>query len=167
MKNIFVINGHNGVGKDTFVELFSKYIPSIQYSSVEKVKEIAKMAGWDGISKTEEDRKFLSTLKFITAQYNDLPFKSMREEVIKFRLDNEHECLFLHIREPKEIDRAVKEFKAKTILIIRKSVKQVTSNVSDANVMNYRYDFEINNDGTLEDFDKVAKIFAKVVRKGV
>lgn len=55
-KHIFIINGSGGVGKDTFVQLVSaelnnnlkKFHTVVNFSSVDKVKEIAKEIGWDG-----------------------------------------------------------------------------------------------------------------------
>ena len=57
MKNIVIINGYGGSGKDTFVEFVSKYNKVYNFSSVDKVKEIAKLIGWNG-KKEEKDRKF-------------------------------------------------------------------------------------------------------------
>lgn len=159
-KKIFVINGSGGVGKDTFVEFVSAITPTLNISSVDKVKEIAKQIGWDGESKTEKDRKFLSDLKKITSEYCDMPFQYMKEKIEKYMFCKQL-CIFLHIREPEEIERAVKEFNAKTILITRYSVDPITSNTSDANVNNYKYDYEIANNGTLETFKIVAEQFVK------
>ena len=75
-KKIFIINGSGGVGKDTFVELVSEFASIMNFSSVDKVKDIAKEIGWNG-TKTEKDRKFLSDLKILTAEYCDMPFQSM------------------------------------------------------------------------------------------
>lgn len=161
MKKIFIINGMATVGKDTFVELVSELVPTINFSSVEKVKQIAKEIGWDGISKTEKDRKFLSDLKILASNYCDMPFQDMKKQVERFNQDNTKQCLFLHIREPKEIERAAKEFNAETILITREIVKQITSNMADANVYNYKYDYTINNDGTIEDLKRVVEYFVK------
>ena len=161
MKKIFIINGSGGVGKDTFVELVSQFFPVVNFSSVHKVKEIAIEIGWDGKSKTEKDRKFLSDLKLLTGNYCDMPFQSMKEQVDKFNEDKKDNVLFLHIREPEEIKRAVKEFNAKTILVTRNSVEQIMSNMADANVYNYEYDYTIHNDGTIEDLKKVAEQFVK------
>ena len=47
-KYIFVINGSGGVGKDTFVNMVAKYAQTINFSSVDKVKEVAKLLGWKG-----------------------------------------------------------------------------------------------------------------------
>ena len=115
-KRIFIINGSGGVGKDTFVELVStelndmlkKFHTVINFSSVDRVKEIAREIGWEG-EKLEKDRKFLSDLKILTSEYCDMPFESMKNKVTEFIKDEESKFLFLHIREPEEITRAVKE----------------------------------------------------------
>ena len=158
-KQIIVINGSGGAGKDTFVNLVSKYVPTMNYSSVDRIKEIAKECGWDG-KKTEKDRKFLSDLKILCSKYNDLPMLSMRKNVQKF-YNSKNELLFLHIREPIEISNAVILFNAKTLLIKRNSVKHITSNMADRNVFNYNYDLTINNDGSLDEFDVKANDFVK------
>jgi len=165
-KHIFIINGYGGVGKDTFVELVSvemndhlkRFHTVINFSSVDKVKEIAREIGWDG-KKTEKDRKFLSDLKILTGDYCDMPFLSMKNKVEEFFKNEEAQVLFLHIREPEEIKRAVKEFNAKTILIIRNSVRHITSNIGDKNVFDYEYDFVIENNGTIEELKKETEKF--------
>lgn len=165
-KHIFIINGSGGVGKDTFVDLvsvelnniFKKFHTVINFSSVDKVKEIAKLIGWNG-GKSEKDRKFLSDLKILTSNYCDMPFESMKDKVSEFLNDEESSLLFLHIREPEEISRAVKEFEAKTILVIRDSVNHITSNMADKNVFNYEYDFVIENNGNIKELGEKAKEF--------
>lgn len=169
-KQIFIINGSGGVGKDTFVELvstelndiFKKFHTVVNFSSVDKVKEIAREIGWDG-KKSEKDRKFLSDLKILTSEYCDMPFKSMKNKVAEFMNDEESIFLFLHIREPEEIARAVKEFGAKTILVVRDAVKHIVSNMADENVFNYNYDFVVNNIGTKEELNIKAKDFVQEV----
>ena len=165
-KHIFIINGSGGVGKDTFVKLVSielndilkKFHTVVNFSSVDRVKEIAKEIGWNG-GKSEKDRRFLSDLKILTSNYCDMPFESMRKKVDEFINDKESIFLFLHIREPEEIVRAVKEFGAKTILITRNKVKYITSNMADQNVFNYNYDFVIENNGTISELNKRVKDF--------
>lgn len=169
-KHIFIINGNGGVGKDTFVEFVStelndvlkKFHTVINFSSVDKVKEIARKIGWDG-KKSEKDRKFLSDLKILTSEYCDMPFKSMKNKVDEFMIDEESKLLFLHIREPEEITRAVEEFGVNTILVIRNTVKHITSNMADENVFNYNYDFVIENNGTKEELNNKAKEFVQEV----
>lgn len=146
-------------GKDTFAKMLNEFIPTFKYSSIDKIKLIAKTCGWDG-KKEENDRKFLSDLKLLTSQYNDLPFKSIKKTVEMFYKDSVYEILLIDIREPEEIERAKKEFGAKTILILNDRVKQISSNMADANVYDYNYDFVIENNGTLDDFKKTVENFA-------
>lgn len=157
MKKIFILNGSGGVGKDTFVDLVSNYIPTIHFSSVTKIKEIAKAIGWDG-GKTEKDRKFLSDLKILCTEYNNLPFNSMKEMVNEF-INSDANALFIDIREPNEIEIAKQAFNAETVLVIRDSVAHITSNMADANVYNYQYDHIIENNGDLADLNNTAKMF--------
>ena len=182
-KQIFIINGAGGVGKDEFVKIVSSsdynyklvtetknktriYVKVLEvgnYSSVSKVKKIAKMIGWDG-SKTERNRKFLSDLKLLTTEYNDMPLNDMKQYADNFMNNEQTEdkILFLHIREPEEIAKAINEFKkynAKSILIKRNSVKHITSNMADKNVYNYNYDIVIDNSGTIGDLKEKAEKF--------
>lgn len=159
-KHVFVINGTGGAGKDTFVKFVSGYVPSVNFSSVDIVKEAASILGWTG-TKTEKDRKFLSGLKQMAADYCDMPFKSMEKKAEEFYKDS-NKFLFLHIREPQEIERAVHKFNAKTILVTREAAGIIKSNKSDRDVFCYRYDFTIENNGTLEGLHKKAEEFTKL-----
>ena len=161
-KYIVIINGTGGSGKDTFVSFVSKYNKVYNFSSIDKVKEIAKEIGWDG-GKTEKDRKFLSDLKKLTTEYNDMAFNSIKDAVNKFNNTNE-EIMFIHIREPEEIQRAKDVFNAKTLLIKREGLDLIKSNFSDANVENYDYDYIINNT-TLEKLEEEAKNFYSLISK--
>lgn len=164
-KHIFIINGAAGSGKDTFVDLVTIAAKSMieigdveNFSSVSVIKDIAKQLGWDG-SKSEKDRKFLSDLKLLCKEYNDLPFKSIIHTVSNFYKSLNNEFLFLHIREPDEIERAKTAFGAKTILIKNPNISPVESNTSDKNVYNYDYDIIINNDGLISDLGELASVF--------
>ena len=89
-----------------------------------------------------------------------MPFNSMSEKVKEFT-DNDAAMLFLHIREPKEIEKAKLTFNAKTILVKRDSVKQITSNMADSNVFNYQYDIIVNNDGDKKYLENIARNFVE------
>jgi dephospho-CoA kinase len=159
---IYITNGTGGCGKDTFAELLKKMVPYVlKISSIDRVKTIAKWCGWDG-GKTEKDRKFLSDLKFLMSNYNDHPFQYLKDWVDQTTKDeNMFRVLLIDIREPDEIERAKKEFGAKTILITNDRVKPITSNAADANVFEYAYDYMIDNGGSFEDFEANIKIFAE------
>jgi len=155
-KNIIVINGTGGSGKDTFVEFASKYSNVINFSSIDIIKELARNFGWTG-GKTEKDRKMLSDLKKVATEYNDLPFNTMCKAIYKFYESN-YDFMFIHIREPEEIKRVVEKFDAKTLLIKRVGLDNITTNYSDANVEHYDYDFVIIN-SNLKDLEKKAQEF--------
>lgn len=160
MKKVIIINGTGGSGKDTFVEFCTKYTKVMNFSSIDKVKEVAKVIGWDG-TKSDKDRKFLSDLKRLTTEYNDMSYKSICDAYNTF-LKNDDEILFIHIREPLEVARAAKAFNAKTLLIKRLGHDNILSNISDADVDNYEYDYIITND-TLENLDEKAANFVKTI----
>lgn len=165
MKKIFILNGMGGVGKGTFVSFVSKYIPTHTYSIVDLPKEAAKVLGWDGISKTEKDRKFLSDIVDLSEKYNDAPFNDVLSVVTDFKNDLiEADVLFIDMRDPKDIARAVKTFGAETILVRNPRVNNIESNHADRDVGKYNYDYIILNDSTLNHLDQTARLFVEGVR---
>lgn len=157
-KTVVILNGTGGCGKDTFKGFVSEFAKTDQRSSIDKVKEVATLAGWTG-EKTEKARKFLSDLKEITTAYNDLSFNDIKEKVESFK-NSDNEIFFVDIREPENIKRAVEVFGAVTVLIRRMGLAPILSNASDASVENYPYDYVIEND-SLEEFRNEAKRFVE------
>ena len=160
MKKVFITNGSAQNGKDSVAEAISKYIPTHKYSSITLVKDMLKSVGIKEEPKTEEKRLLWSDLKDRLTKYDDIPFKDMASIVTDFKNDLiDAKVLLIDIREPEEIARAVETFGAKTILVRNPNAKKVTSNHADRDVENYNYDYIIENDGTLEQLEKVAKLF--------
>ncbi len=160
-KRIIIINGMGGSGKDTFVEFCAKYAKVMNISSVDKVKEAAKiLVGWDEI-KDEKSRKLLVDLKRLSIEYNDYPTKYILQSSKEFST-NDKDILFIHIREISEIEKIKKLLDAETLLLSNPRIKKITSNSSDANVDNYNYDIHIENSGTLEELEQKAIEFIKV-----
>ena len=160
-KKIFIVNGMARCGKDTFAMLLDEIVPVYKYSSIDKVKMIARLRGWTE-DKSEKGRKFLSDLKLLTTDYSHMPFTSIKDKVIRFLYnDDEHFVMLIDIREPNEIERAKETFNAETILIKNDRVPFIASNMADANVFNYDYDYVIENNGTIDEFKEQINIFAK------
>lgn len=151
-KMIVVINGRGGVGKDTLCDFIGKRYRVMNVSSITKVKEIAKIAGWDGI-KDERGRKLLSDMKKAFKEYDDLPTKYLLYDVNEF-LHSDDEILFVHIREVEEIEKFVRIVEdicpVVTLLIKRENVECYWGNSSDDNVENYDYDFTYHNNLSIE-----------------
>lgn len=164
-KHVVIINGSAGVGKDTFVAMCNSFCKVMNYSSIDEIKRLAKLIGWDG-NKDEKGRKLLSDLKVAMSEYCDLPFQSMKNKYEEF-VKSDASILFLHIREPEEIVKAANEFNAITLLIKNKNVKQITSNMADANVYDLNYDAVVDNSRTLNDLKNTAKWFVGVLEKEV
>lgn len=165
---IVIINGAPRSGKDTFCDLCKEINPAYTFSisTVDNIKAIAQSIGWNG-EKTNKARKFLSDLKDLTTEFNDYPFqdtlrriKIIYREVEIFDGDLDKVVIFIHSREPEEIARFKEELGAYTLLIRRPEVEnQETSNHADSNYLDYDYDFEIWNTGTLDDLKQKAREF--------
>lgn len=168
MKKVFILNGVGTSGKGAFADYISKYISTIKYSIVDLPKEAAMVLGWNG-GKTEKDRRFLSDIMDLSTEYNDAPFKDVLSLVDDFKNSKDfaqYEVLIIDMRDPKDIARAVEIFGAETILIQNPNVRKIESNHADKNVENYNYDYIIENNGSLEQLDEVAKEFVQFVIKG-
>ncbi len=171
-KQIIIINGTGGSGKDTFVDFVSQYIPVYNFSSIDLIKEVGSLQiyknvkglewlaeyGWQG-QKTEKDRKFLSSLKSAWEEYNNLPMIATEKAIDAF-MNSEKEIMFIHIREPKNIEQTIKTLGGgvSTLLIKRANYENICSNESDKNVDNYTYDYIIYNT-SLEELDRQAQLF--------
>ena len=165
----FIINGRPRSGKDTFVNFcleelgaFGKLI-----STVDFVKKIATECGWDG-TKDLKNRKFLSDLKDLLTNWGDVPYKKTLQEIDMFKFDldcwnvPDKGVVFIMCREPKEIERFERELNAKSVLIRRASVEfEQQSNHADSEVLNHKYDYIIENNGTIDELKEKAKDFLK------
>lgn len=164
-KQIFILNGAAGVGKDTFAGLLNEHIPTKHISSITPVKQAAQALGWNG-EKTDEARKFLCELKKFVNSQGDYIWGYLDKQVEEFKEDGKTRVLLIDIREPEEIEKAVERYGAKTILIgdfgTRTQVVSV-SNSADENVLKYSYDYVIPNVGSLDTFKLVVGDFAKKV----
>ena len=184
MYHIVVINGSGGKGKDTFAknclklafrheinphtenDILASLRIMCNIDSVYLVKNLATMAGWDG-NKTEKNRKFLSDLKDLLSNWNDVPYKETIKNIntaIKNINDfnNGDGLIFVHSREPKEIQRYVNYFGSNichTLLIKNPNIPTVVSNHADKDVENYRYDVVVYNNKDRESLEDKAKLF--------
>lgn len=172
---IICINGQGGVGKDAFVKFCGSEEDGIfNTSMINCVKNLASMIGWKG-SKELKDRKFLSDLKDLIAEYNDYPFQSVLEDIAiaeknhdwygwYTNLIDELVC-FIHAREPEDIQRWREQYGAKALLIRREEVEGDYGNHADDRVFDIDYDYVIINNGNLEDLRNKADFFIKMIRK--
>ena len=164
---VVIINGKGKVGKDTLIDFVSERYCTINISSIDIIKQVASELGWDG-TKNEKSRKFLSDMKKISSEYNNFHIRYVIDEYRRFKLSDDY-IMFVHIREPEEIDKFITNLKEDkffnndtsiiSLLITKDDIDNVVyGNDSDDNVENYDYDFIYNNnlplDEAKEDFLK-------------
>ena len=150
-KAVIIINGAGGVGKDTLCDLAAKHFKVKNISSITPIKEIATLCGWTG-KKDDKSRKFLADLKQLTVEYNDYPTRWAEEHYREF-LSSDEEIMFVHIREPLEIEKFVRATngEARTLLVRggARMSKTVYGNAADDSVENYDYDYYFMNDKSI------------------
>ena len=151
-KLVVVINGSGESGKDTLCDLAAKHYRCQNHSSVDPIKEMARLGGWMG-QKDAKSRRMLSDLKNLFIDYNDWPTKYLIRKYYEFERSDD-DILFVHIREPKEIDKflmAIKpsedvEMRNLAFLIRRSAAPTMFGNASDDGVSEYAYDAVFVND---------------------
>lgn len=160
-KTTIVINGPGGTGKDALIASITNH-NVINTSSIDPIKEIATICGWNG-EKDDNVRKFLSDLKALTINFNDYPTNWIMNKYKEFMEDECSDILFVHIREPEEIQKFVNLTNAKTLLVSpgNRAVHEGSyGNRSDDEVMNYNYDYIFINEG---DFEKEKERFCNFI----
>lgn len=151
MKNkiIVIINGAPASGKDAFCDAIAKVTDTVKVSSIDPVKNIAMSCGWKG-EKDDKSRNFLSHLKRLVVEFNDLPFYYVLGQ-INFFERGPAKVMFVHIREEEEIVKLKKYIQEHTycfcgtLLIKRPGPVKKIGNPSDDLVETFDYDFVYYN----------------------
>lgn len=149
-KIVIIINGVGGAGKDTLCNLAAKHYKAKNISAITPIKDIARNYGWNG-EKDAKSRKFLSDLKRVFIDYNDLPTRYLYSQYKEF-VESEDNILFVHIREKEEIEKFKKlvTLRCITLLVDRRTSNATKwGNASDDEVENYQYDFSFENNKSL------------------
>ena len=172
MIKVIIVNGCATAGKDTFIDCCKEILGekrAYEISSIDFVKKVARYCGWDG-KKTPKNRKFLSDLKDLLTEWNDVPVKELilekgiLDDIIASEGIVEDCALFICVREPKEIKKLVEIFNATTIFVTRREAEnQDTSNHADADVFDYVYDYWIDNNESIEELKETAAFFLETL----
>lgn len=159
---LYIVNGFPRAGKDTLMDQFIEcYISdgnvAKKHSTVDTVKNIAKILGWDG-EKTPEARCMLSEFKDWWTKHFDGPLNEIKDIVARNKVD----VLFTAMREPEEIEKTVKwandnDVWIYTILVRGWKEEIVHTSHSDMKVLDYKYNLYMNNNGTVDAFKETCK----------
>lgn len=167
---LIMLNGYPQSGKDTFVNLCRKVargdVRVGHISTVDKVKAAMYSLGWDG-QKTNEARDAMAQLKQISNSLFDGPFNYVKSCMAEIRREWESHyttLLFVDCREPEELKRFTDELGAKTMLIDVDRPEGLPNNPADNDVEKFKYDFIIDNHGTLGDLELKAFQFVNLYR---
>ena len=168
-----------GVGKTEFERLCAKqcnffnrvsgFVPGYLLrvditSTVDFVKEVARFCGWDGV-KTLENRKFLSDLKDLLTEWNDIPYKMIVEHIKSLPVSQDW-LVFVDCREPAEIQKLKERLNATTVIIRREEVENnEVSNHADSDVFYYDYDLTIYNNSDIIHLENEARKFIEYMKK--
>lgn len=167
---VVVINGKGGVGKDTICDIASKFFFSDSISAITPIKAIAANCGWNG-EKDQKSRKFLSDLKRLLIEYNDLPNQYLVQKFQEFKENGTNDLLFVHIREPYQIEDFLNQIDSKHVTLLVRSnrmdmSKIVYGNSSDDEVEQYKYDYIFENDYDKESlYEEVKRFFESMLKK--
>lgn len=166
---VIVINGKGGVGKDTICDIVGKFFFSDSISAITPIKEIAGKCGWRG-EKDQKSRKFLSDLKRLLIEYNDLPNQYLVHKFQEFKEKGTNDLLFVHIREPYQIEDFLNRIDRKYVTLLVRSKRMdmpeiVYGNSSDDDVEQYKYDYVFENDCDKDSLCGKVKCFFDLVLK--
>ena len=193
MKYVVVINGRPTSGKTTLNHMIADRVAKTQkntdttiISTIDYIKQIYMKLGWDGISKTNEDRRNLSYLKDIYINKCDGPLMNIVSIVA--HSDNKINHVFLvDCRESKEIEKIAfamrilatcQDIVFVTVYIKRgeaingeKEFNKYGNSSDDISLDQYNYDYIVMNDGSLvelrETANELVHMIIDVRQKGI
>lgn len=173
MIKVIAVNGAPRSGKDTFIDICTEKlgIKGRKTSSIDFIKKIAFYCGWNG-EKDLKNRKFLSDMKDILTEWNDIPFKEIEKTLKVWEIWNErHQIeddgfLFVCIREPEELDKVRKRLGATCILVRRDDAESaLASNHADEEVFDFAYDYIIDNNSDLAQLRESAELLIEKLER--
>lgn len=166
--NVIVVNGPPRAGKDTLVEAMMRHYADrghhvASFSSIDPIRDMLTEAGIDTSAKTQADRALLAAMGTLLEQHSNFRTNWCVNQVLIT-----HRCfcrkapvVFLHVREPENIDRieallAPCDIRLWRVFVESDRAETTFSNPSDANVFAMKRNFTVQNNGSLKELEKSA-----------
>lgn len=165
---VLILNGVAGAGKDTFAKLLGECAKVEKISIIDLSKEIATLAGWDGV-KGDRSRQFLCDIKDLIDQYNGASFFYLQSKVAEIKAKTDCDFIIIDAREIADIEKLVATFDAISIYIKNDNIKKCPKNKADldAYYVHPIYDMVVTNNGSLYDFKRtVTETYLDLVARG-
>ena len=174
---LVIINGLGGVGKSEFVkqcatisQFFEEKTGVAECSTVDFIKEIAGLCGWEG-EKEAKDRVFLSDLKQALEKWNNVPYiKTIEKAVTVWNYMEEqgyvNGIVFINSREQKDINNFCNDgpFICNEVVKVyitnnRTEVNEVPELIKEIESFKEICDYHIENNGSLFQLFNAASYF--------
>ena len=118
-----------------------------------------KIYKYEELSEKAKERAKNEYREFFQECRNDFFYRDLKSCGV-----DKYGIVFIHCREPEEIERFEKELGAKSVFIDREESKKEQSNHADSRVENHSYTYIIDNNEDLEHLRKSAETFIKILR---
>lgn len=172
---LIVINGSAESGKDKFIQFVSeccdKDMIVFNESTIDPVKRAMESLGMDPNNKTPENRQMMVDMKQLwiksTNGQGPLEYVQKKFDFYKgqYQIFDGPLVLFMHCREPEEIQKIVERFGEDCeTLLIKSHLGKALKNGADDVVENYDYTHNFTNDKDLNYLKSLAEEFAAYIK---
>ena len=163
--SIVIVTGPARAGKDSFVEFCKGHLDRVgiyarSFSSIAPVVKMLMLADIDLREKTPKDRELLANVGAALEEHSHFRTNHCLDECEVTRkvgnMQGQSSVTFLHIREPRNIDRVITEacklgFNAVTTVFVSGSRAVPADNLADNAIHDITYGAYVENSGTLQD----------------
>lgn len=159
MRKVIVVNGKPRAGKDTAIGFMQEIlaasgIASMQFSSIDPVRNVIQALGIDVSAKTPEDRALLAEIGSAVEKHSGYRSKACVTIALQFLMSHERGVVFLHIREPAIIETVSKALQMAgidllTVIVESNRAETFTSNAADLGVDGMHYHAKLSNNASL------------------